>query len=64
MKQLNFTFLLTMIMSMVGARALAYNAKIDGIYYNFSGSEAIVTCYSSSYYDNEDAYKGSVEHWR
>ena len=47
MKHLNFTFLLTILMSMVGARALAYDAKIDGIYYNLSETEAEVTYYSS-----------------
>ena len=60
MKNLKFTFLLTALLSMVGARALAYAAKIDGIYYNFSGTEATVTYYGSYYGDNKNAYTGSV----
>ena len=60
MKHLNFTFLLTILMSMVGARALAYDAKIDGIYYNLSETEAEVTYYSSNYLQNKNAYEGSV----
>jgi len=48
MKQFKFTFLLTMLMCMVGARGLAYDAEIDGIYYKFSGSEAVVTYQSYS----------------
>ena len=59
MKQIKF-FLLTALLSMVGARALAYDAKIDGIYYNFSGTEATVTYYSGLYDDNKNAYTGSV----
>ena len=58
MKQFKFTFLLTILMSMVGMRAFAYDAKIDGIYYNFSGTEATVTYYSD--YTNIDAYIGNV----
>ena len=48
MKQFKLTFLLTILMSMVGARAFAldyynaYNAIIDGIYYKLSGTE----CYA------------------
>ena len=56
MKQFNLAFLLTILMSMVGVKALAYDAYIDGIYYNFSGTEAIVTCFSH----NKNAYHGSV----
>lgn len=44
MKYLNH-ILLTILMSMVGVKAYAYGAKIDGIYYNFSNSEAQVTYY-------------------
>ncbi len=60
MKQLNITLLLTLLMSMVGAKALAYDAKINGIYYDFSGTNAIVTCYSSNSTSNKNAYTGSV----
>ncbi len=38
--------------------ASAYDAKIDGIYYNFSGTAATVTCYDSNC--NSSAYSGSV----
>ena len=58
MKQFKFTFLLTILMSMVGMRAFAYDAKIDGIYYDFSGTEATVTYYSG--YTNMYAYIGNV----
>ncbi len=43
MKQLKSIILLTLLMCMVGAKVFAYNAKINGIYYNFSGTNAIVT---------------------
>ena len=43
MKQFKLTFLLTVLMSMVGLRVIAYDAVVDGIYYNFSGTEATVT---------------------
>ncbi len=43
MKILSLSVLLTVFMSMVGIRALAYDAKIDGIYYNLSGTDASVT---------------------
>ena len=57
-KQAVFTFLLTLLMLMVGARAFAYDAKIDGIYYNFSGTEATVTCMKIGY--NSNAYVGII----
>ena len=43
MNNLKLSLFLTLLMSMVGAKAFAYHAYINGIYYNFSGSEAIVT---------------------
>ena len=42
MKQQIITFLLTVLMSMVGVNTFAYEAYIDGIYYIFSGTEAMV----------------------
>ena len=42
MKQ-HFTLLLILLLSMVAGQALAYDAEIDGIFYNFSGGEAEVT---------------------
>lgn len=60
MKQLHITFLLAVLMSMVGAKALAYDAKVNGIYYNFSGKKAEVTYYSTNSNSNQNAYTGSV----
>ena len=51
-------------MSMVGNKAFAYDAKIDGIYYNFdkSAKTATVTWQSSvnNYLSNKNAYSGNV----
>ena len=59
MKQYNFSFLLTILMSTVGTRAFAYNAYIDGIYYDFTSTGATVTYFLETAY-NRSAYKGSV----
>ena len=59
MKRTNITFLLTLLMSMLGTTASAYVAEVDGIYYNFSGSKATVT-YMATGSSNKDAYKGEV----
>ncbi len=62
MKHSIITFLLTVLMSMVGAKSFAYDAKIGEIYYNFSGTEARVT-YNSFSFDgsgNSSAYSGNV----
>ena len=53
------TLLLAIFINLVGVKALAYDAQIDGIYYNFSGSEAIVT-YMTYYGNNNSAYSGNV----
>ena len=45
---------------MVGVRAFAYDAKIDGIYYYFSGTEATVTYMFNSDINNKNAYEGVV----
>ena len=62
MKQLKLIFLLTIFMSVVGARAFAYNAYIDGIYYYLDedGMSASVTYlyYNSS--NNQYVYTGDV----
>ena len=60
MKQFKLTCLLIVLISMAEVKALAYNACIDGIYYNFSGTNAEVTYYSLNSDSNKDAYKGSV----
>ena len=65
MKKLNITFLLTMLMSMVGLNASAHNIEMknaDGktIYYNYinNNTELAVTYQGSSSYSNE--YTGNV----
>lgn len=60
MKHINLTFLLTVFMSMLANLASAYDAEIDGVYYNFSDTEAAVTYLSSDYLSNQNAYSGSV----
>lgn len=60
MKQIKLSILLTVLLSMVGARALAYDAQIDGIYYNFSGTEATVTYCGSPYHLQTNKYMGIV----
>ena len=57
MKQLKLSCLLTILLSAVSITASAYNAEIDGIYYDFHDDEATVT-YSYSYID--DDYSGNV----
>jgi len=65
MKQIKLFFLLIVLMSMIVAKAFAYDAKIGGIYYYFSGSNAIVTCENIEIDDDEGEfyssdYSGSV----
>ena len=60
MKRQGFGILLTMLMSMTSMVAFAYDAKVNGIYYNFSGTEATVTCVVSGSSNNSSAYSGSV----
>ena len=43
MKQKNFLTILIVSLSIVAGKALAYDAKINGIFYNFNGDEATVT---------------------
>ena len=50
--------ILSFLMMVLPILASAYDAPIDGIYYNFSGDEATVTYYSRNY--NYSAYSGSV----
>jgi len=50
MKQKSFSFLLALLMSMVANVAIAYDAEIDGIYYNFSGYEASVVRGAKKYF--------------
>ena len=76
MKRSIYLFMLAVLMSMVGAKVLAYDAKINGIYYNLSsGSNKIayvtyqkyVTTYNSSsipsgydYYVSYDEDSGDI----
>ena len=57
MKRFILSFMLTIL---IGARVLAYNAKIDGVYYNFYGTQAIVTYQhtSEAYWSND--YTGNI----
>ena len=48
--------LLLLFLALLPLFASAYDAKIDGIYYNFSGDKAIVTCHDY----NTRSYSGSV----
>ena len=54
MKHRYFKSLLAILFLMAGAKTFAYDAEIDGIYYNLSGTAAIVT--SSSFVQ----YRGNV----
>ena len=54
--------LLTILVALLPLLASAYDAKIDGIYYNFSGNNAIVTYqrYNDSYHIYSSDYSGAV----
>ena len=62
MKHAAISLLLTILMSIISLDAFAYDAIIDGIYYNFSGTEATVT-YRNGHYvsDIRDHYTGIIE---
>ena len=64
MKRLHTTLLLTLLMSMVGVKAMAYDAYIDGIWYEFYGSEAWVVNPNideeGTYWDGHGQYSGEV----
>ena len=60
MKRNILTFLLTILISMVANVASAYDAQIDGIYYNFSGDKAIVTYQKTENFYYRSDYSGSV----
>ena len=49
MKQKVYSILLAILLSMVANMAFAYDAEIDGIYYNFNGTEARVTSGDNQY---------------
>ena len=70
MKHLKLAFWLAVLMSMAGTKALAYDALIDGIYYDFNTTDgtATVTYYQTGrtyrnrdyIYYNANAYTGDV----
>ena len=60
MRKINFTFLIAILMSMVGTNAFAYDAVVDGIYYNLSSSGTATVTYYSSYSSNTIVYKGDI----
>ena len=67
MKQVKLTFLLTVLMSMVGAKSFAHDIEVknaDGItiYYNYinDGTELAVTFRGSSYDSYTNEYEGNV----
>ena len=49
MRQFKITFLLTVLMSMVGVKTFSYDIQVDGIYYRLFGTEAAVINGSESY---------------
>ena len=53
-------FLLLAVLALSSMSILAYDAKIDGIYYNFSGDNAEVTYLYYQYPSNSAAYSGNV----
>ena len=59
MKLKTILLLLTLLLNMVSVKVMAYDALVDGIYYNFSGTSAEVT-YLYNYRSNYNAYKGHV----
>ena len=62
LKNTFLTFMLVVLMSMVVRPAYAYQANVQGIYYNFSGTNATVTYLSNNnvYEGNIAAYSGNV----
>ena len=59
-KRLYFTSLLTILFLMAESKASAYDAKINGIYYNFFGTVAEVTYRFSDTSSNSSTYSGNV----
>lgn len=60
-KQSFITILFSVLMSTISTESFAkYEAQIDGIYYRFSDTEAIVTYYNDLGSKNQNAYYGDV----
>lgn len=67
MKRLNLILLLTLLMSMIGAKAYSHDIEVENadgvtIYYNYinNGAELAVTYRGSSYGDYSDRYNGAI----
>ena len=61
MKKIKISFLLTILLSMLGVETFAYDAFVDGIYYNFTGTEATVTFHSDfNSHSNGNYYYGEI----
>ena len=58
MKNLDTKALLVMFLCLLSGKAMAYDAKVNDIYYNFSGTEATVTYLEKN--SNQEAYVGNV----
>ena len=58
MKKISFaTLLLTLLLSMMSTNTFAYNAEIDGIYYNLIDGKYAEVTYKD---DNYNSYSGDV----
>ena len=55
-----FRFFLTGIFLLCCSAIYAYNFEVDGIYYNYSGTNASVTCLAQNTAGNATAYTGDV----
>ena len=60
MKELCFKAILLCFCLLLGFNAFAYDAEIDGIYYDFSGDEATVTYQNYQNYTYKSDYSGPV----
>ena len=63
MKHKTFSFLLTMLMSMVACVASAHDFEVDGIYYNITSStdSTVSVTFRGNYYSSySNEYTGSV----
>jgi hypothetical protein len=52
-------YIFVVLMSLIGVKAFAYDANVNGIYYDFSDTEATVTYYDTSG-NNYYAYSGNI----
>lgn len=60
MKQKSLRMFLTMLVALVSTASYAYDACINGIYDNFSGTRATVTYLSNNAQSNAQAYSGEI----